>query len=1149
MSSLNRVSTLVNSQLPEFIRSDYPAFVEFLEKYYEFLEQPGNPIYEMKTFQSNHDIDLTREGLLKYFRTKILPSFPEESELSTERIIKSARDFYAKKGTADSFKFLFNVLYGKDLEIFFPKLQILRASDGKWVLPQAFRLTSSPANQSVNLNLLKNRKGIGSISRATCVIERVYKTIDLGTNDEIYEVYVSSVNRAFANGETLDIEYIDENGVKLVFSETIIGSLSNIRINPRKRGRRYVTGDPVVINGGLDPNLSTRQKAIALVGNVTSASIDAVTITRRGYGFRITPNSYIDIITRNPTTGEYDGRGNGSGANIIVSAIETTGPASNIQLNWGLDAIFLTANTTINATDYDFPNTSPDTTFLADASGSTQTTVNLFNRTSVSGTNDYYNTCILRIVSGTGSTGTGTSINTAVIADYYGANNMAILNANTPVQGTVNVSGVEVIGNTTYPNTTNFIDGAPGFYNYLYSGKTIEINGELRVIDTVTNAHHLTVTSAFSSSASDKKLNANSTLTTAPDSTSLLQITSGIDTTLYNALSFETFNVNPILATTIVSGGGDFDSEPPATLNVVSVYESDYSSEGFISINPGSFNTYNDTNASIKLAGAGFSSTDDWYNGRRIQLENQFRTIIDYDGTTKTAFLDRPFETNINQVNILSKTLKLDNRPLILGMGIIANVEIINGGSGYAPGDTLNFIGTGVGAAATVASVSGSIITGITISNRGEGYPIAPTVTVNSSGGSGANLKAYLLGDGEDVDATATSLGEIIDFTLRSRGAGYISTPNVSLKIYDLYIDPISNTTNVAGILENDVVYQGTPSSKTFTGIVDGQWRSNTILRVFNYSGTPSNGELIITRANITGNLVNVYNTGINIVSAVIDSATYPRTYGNAKAKANAEFLQGLIKYNGFYLNTDGFISSDKKIQDDERYHNFSYELVSEESFDDYKKTIFDVAHPAGTRLLPIHVIPEDYKVNPRVNINTHAMIIATNTLIDNCTVGYESTTVLGGAEYFDVVANVGDFIVINSANTYRSFSKVITAVDNNNSLNIESACVLVGEGKAKTNSGNAVITVFGNTNPIARFISTGDKITINVDGTLLTKTINSISGNAITLNSNIGITNTTNLTIDTSNPRNYGKPNVPAIVYRVIPSFTNVEYKIIRTI
>jgi hypothetical protein len=1144
MSSLNKLSTLVESQLPEFIRADYPLFVEFLEKYYEFLEQPGNPTYEIKTFQDNYDIDLTREGLLNYFRTKILPSFPEESELSTERIIKASRDFYAKKGTSDSFKFLFHVLYDKDLEIFFPKLQILRASDGKWVLPQAFRLTSSSTNQSVNLNLLRNRKAIGSISRATCIIERAFKTIDLGTNNEIYEVYVSSVNRAFSNGETLEVEYVDDNGNKLVFSETIIGSLSNIRINPRKRGRRYVTGDPVVIYGGLDPTLSTRQKAVAYVGNVTSASIDATAIVRKGYGFRVAPNTYVDIITKNPTTGLYDGTGNGAGGNILISAIET-GPTSNIEINWDLDAILLSANLTLNQT-FDFPNTAPENTFLVATSGTTKTTVNIYNNPALSTTNDIYNSSLIRIISGTGSNGVGVNVNTAVISDYYGANSMAILNANTPIEGTVNISGVVVTGNTTYPNTTNFTGGMPGFYNYLYAGKTIEINGETRTIDTVTNASYLTVTSAFTGSATNKKLNANSTLTSV-DGTSLIQITSGNDTKLLNSFSFETFNVYPILAATIVSGGADFDNEPPASLNVVSMYHSDYSSDGFISINPGSFSTYNPVNASIRLTGSGFSSTDDWYNGRRLLLESQYRTIIDYDGATKTAFLDRQFETNINQINILTKTLKMDNRPLILGMGIVANVEIVNGGSGYTVGDTLNFIGTGVGAAATVSSVSGGIITGINITNRGEGYPIAPTVTV-SGAGSGANLKAYLLGDGEDISPTATTLGEIIDFNLRSRGAGYIATPNVSLKIYDLAIDATSNTTNVAGIKENDVVYQGTYSSRTFSGIVDSQLNSNTILRVYNFSGTPSNGSLIVTRANLTGSFENVYTTGVDISSTVINDVSYPRTYGNGKAKANAEFLQGLIRYNGFYLNSDGFISSDKRLQDSERYHNFSYELVSEESYDFYKKTILDVAHPTGTKLLPTHVIPEDHDVKLSSQINVQALVVTTNNFVDNCSVTFESNNVIGGAEYFDVVANVNDVIIINSANTYRAFSKLITSIGSNNSLNIESACILVGEGKAKIESGNASITIAGNTNPINRYISTTDRIKFSVDGTLLTKTIASISGNVITLNSSTGITNTTNLTIDTSNPRNYGKANVPSIVYYIVPSFSNVEYEIIRT-
>ena len=814
----------------------------------------------------------------------------------------------------------------------------------------------------------------------------------------------------------------------------------------------------------------------------------------------------------------------------------------------------MSANTVINETNYDLPNTSPDITFYANAAGSTQTTINIADHPELATSNDYYNSCIVRIISGTGSNGAGANVNTAVITDYYYTpNTMLILKSNTSVYGTVNVSGVNVVGNTLNPNITYFTEGAPGFYNYLTPGKDIEVNGEIRTISTVTNNYHLTVTSAFTNPATNKKLNANSTLAISPDATSLLQITSGVDTNLYSAFSFETMNVNPIQTVLIVSGGSDFGSEPPAALNVVAVYESDYSSEGFQSLNPGQFGNYDKNLGTLEFLFAGASPTDDWYVGRRIKLANQYRIITDYDGTTKTAYLNRPFETDVTSSTILTKTLMLDNRPGVLGMGIVANVEIISGGSGYIAGEPLIFTETGVGAAATVGTVSGGgTITSISISNRGEGYPVAPLVTVNTVGGSGANLKAYLVGDGEDITATATTLGEIIDFNLISRGAGYINTPNVSLKIYDLYIDNTSNTTNVNGIIENDVVYQGTDlANATFRATVDQQLLSNTILRVFNYSGTPnvSNNPLIIIRADVNGAYINVHNTGVNIGATTINGYTYPRTYGNAKAKANAEFLNGLIRYNGFYLNTDGFVSSDKRLQDDERYHNYSYELVSEESFDNYKKTIYDVVHPVGTKLLPTHVIPEDYStILPRTLINLHTLVVSSNTLIDNCSVLFESNTVIGASENFDTLANVGDVIIINSGNTYRAFAKTITSIANNNSLNIESSCVFVGEGKAKISNGSATITIFGNTNPVSAFISTADKIRINVDGTVLLKTINSISSNAITLNSNTGITNTTNLTIDTDNLRNYGRANIPALVYEVIPQFNNVDYQIIRT-
>ena len=1023
-SSLNRVSTLVESQLPEFIRSDYPVFVEFLEKYYEFLEQPGNPVYELKRFPDNFNIDTARENLLTYFRDKILPSFPETSQLSTERIIKSARDLYAKKGTPESFQFLFRVLYDKDLEIFFPKLQILKASDGKWAQPQAFRLTLSNANLSLDLNLIEGRKAYGSISRASCVIERAYRTLDKGTNREIVEIYVSNVNRLFQNGELLEIDYVDEAGDPQIFSEKIIGAISNIRINPRRRGTKYNTGDPVVINGGLDATSETRAKAVATVGNVTTGSIESVSVLKRGYGFRTFPDSLIDIITAN-----------GVGANLIVATVDT---ANDIQIDFSTDSIAYKANLDIGNTNFDFDNVFISYAVTTGA-GNTTTAVNISTLPNVSSVNDYYNSRLLTIIAGTGS---GGSPNSATIVDYNGTTKIATL---------------------------------------------------------------------------------STALAVAPDNTSNVAITANANTTLGSAFSFESFNLAPIVTISTLSGGSFFDAEP--ALNVIALFDTDFSlAEGFISIDPGEFSTYNNVNASIRFTDSSFSSIDDWYTGRRLLVEKHFRTIIDYDGATKTAFLDRPFETNINPTNILTKTLRLDSRSTVQSMGKIGEIEILNAGTGYAVGEYITFTGTGYNANAEINTVNGGGgITSITINDRGEGYPVAPTVNVATSGGSGGVLRAVLLSDGEEFDVTTGDIGQIRDFNIISRGSDYVVTPNVSLKVYDLYVSGIGESES---ILENDTVFQGANiNSTSFRATVDQYYPGNTILRVFNYSGAPNVSQ------NLTVYRVGTANINTVILSANIGGKVYPYRYGDGKARANAEFLNGLIRFNGFYLNTDGHLSSDKKIQDDEKYHNYSYILESEEQLSNYKKTVLDSVHPTGTQLLATHIIPGEYNVDERVYINTHALILTSNSLTNNCNVAYSSNQVTGTNENFDTVANVGDIIIINSSNVLRSFAKVITQIANNNSLNIESACILVGQGRARTNSNNAVIQISGNTNALPTFIDTGDRIQINVGNVILTKTINSISGNAITLNSKTGI-GTTNANL----------------IYLVVPQFNAAAYEIIRT-
>ena len=197
-TSEKTISGLIQSQVPDFINADHPIFRTFVEKYYEWLEvnnpegisnTAGNTVYHAMNIENYRDIDQSPPEFIRYFKQELIPYFPENSALSTEKILKSAREFYSKKGSPESVKWLFKVLFEEDIEITYPKEQILKTSDGKWIKPRAFRITVSETNKSVDVALLKKKRVIGTDSGATCIIESANRATDPTNGIEIIEIY------------------------------------------------------------------------------------------------------------------------------------------------------------------------------------------------------------------------------------------------------------------------------------------------------------------------------------------------------------------------------------------------------------------------------------------------------------------------------------------------------------------------------------------------------------------------------------------------------------------------------------------------------------------------------------------------------------------------------------------------------------------------------------------------------------------------------------------------------------------------------------------------------------------------------------------------------------------------------------------------
>jgi hypothetical protein len=340
-----KTSTIVGTQLPDFVRNDYPVFVTFLEKYYEWLETQQNVSSGIKELQLSKDIDEADEYYLDKLKDDLLPYFPQEIVSDKRLFLKLVTQFYKSSGTQNSIKFLFRALFNENIDIYYPKDDILIASDGKWVLPLALRVDTN----DLNIFNIENTLIVGETSKATAIVEKVLQSVDRQLGITYIELYVSNVKRLFDTGETIVANYVDAiTNLNVTVSAKLIGSLSEIRINPRFRGAFYNVNDPVTIVGGLNPLANSPIGAIADVGQITSGGVENLFITDGGFGFR---NPVDDLYADNPTSivdfkgGFINAPSLGQEAKATVSLVDT---ANTRNVNVSTMTVSLLSGSTIN---------------------------------------------------------------------------------------------------------------------------------------------------------------------------------------------------------------------------------------------------------------------------------------------------------------------------------------------------------------------------------------------------------------------------------------------------------------------------------------------------------------------------------------------------------------------------------------------------------------------------------------------------------------------------------------------------------------------------------------------------------------------------------------------------------------------------------
>lgn len=130
---MTKLSKQIKNQIPKHIRNNHELFDLFMEAYYEWLEQTENTYGFLRDFKENFSLDKSMDEFVRSFKREFLESLPDKTKIDKKRLIQHIKNYYLSRGTENSFKFLFKILFDESVSLYYPKNNILKTSDGTWI--------------------------------------------------------------------------------------------------------------------------------------------------------------------------------------------------------------------------------------------------------------------------------------------------------------------------------------------------------------------------------------------------------------------------------------------------------------------------------------------------------------------------------------------------------------------------------------------------------------------------------------------------------------------------------------------------------------------------------------------------------------------------------------------------------------------------------------------------------------------------------------------------------------------------------------------------------------------------------------------------------------------------------------------------------
>ncbi len=261
-----------------------------------------------------------------------------------------------------------------------------------------------------------------------------------------------------------------------------------------------------------------------------------------------------------------------------------------------------------------------------------------------------------------------------------------------------------------------------------------------------------------------------------------------------------------------------------------------------------------------------------------------------------------------------------------IGSFVVSTIYLSNVVGEYVSGETITD--------GTYLYALDSMITGTTITKSGSGYTLDSAIPLVGGGG----------GAGGSIRIGELSTGSIKNVTITNGGTGYVVGDKLTLD----NTNKIEIDGRTASVLVNNVDANGTIISVEIENAGSGYMYVPTVIGggsgtgaviTFPTSGTTIGGikKLSIVRhgfAYSPAPTLNFTGQGDGTATATVTVGVYEDEFMGRK-----------------FSGTDGFISSDKYIQDSFYYQLFSYEIGAGNTIDKWRDIVKRVVHPAGLAL------------------------------------------------------------------------------------------------------------------------------------------------------------------------------------------------------